>query len=51
MTRAIGKTYLAPELLVSSGITVMAKSLLQKSQQNGDNDASLQCLAEADEED
>lgn len=51
MAPAIGTTYLAPELLVSSGITIMAKGLLQESQQNGDNDASLQGLAEADEED
>ena len=29
----------------------MAKSLLQEGQQNGDNDASLECLTETDEED
>lgn len=29
----------------------MAKSLLQESQQHGDNDASLECLTETDEED
>lgn len=34
-------TYLTPEPLVGNGITVMAKSLLQESQQNGDNDGSL----------
>ena len=37
----MAKTYLAPELLVSSGIIVMAKHLLQESQQDGDNDARL----------
>ena len=36
---------------MNSGITVMAKSLLQESQENGDNDASLECLTETDEED
>lgn len=45
------KTHLAPELFVSRGITIMAKSLFQESQENGDNNASLQCLTEADEED
>ncbi len=45
------KTYLASELLVSGEVTVMAKSLLQESQQHGDDDASLQCLTETDEED
>lgn len=29
----------------------MAKSLLQESQQNGDDDAGFQCLTETDEED
>ena len=29
----------------------MAQGLLQESQQNGDNDARLQCLTETDEED
>lgn len=45
------KRYLAPELFVSRRITIMAQGLLQESQKNGDNDASLQCLAETDEED
>lgn len=47
----MAKTYLTPELPVCSGIAVMAKSLLQESEQNGDNDASLQSLAETNEED
>ena len=29
----------------------MAKGLLQESQENGDNDASLQCLTETNEKD
>ena len=44
-------TYLAPELLVSGEVTVMAKSLLQECQKNGDNDTRFQCLTEQDEED
>ena len=34
-------TYLAPEPFVSGEVIVMAKSLLDESQQDGDNDASL----------
>ena len=45
------KTDLTPELFVSRGITIMAKGLFQESQENGDNDASFQCLTETDEED
>lgn len=45
------KTYLAPKLLISRAVTLVAKSLLQESQQDGDNDARLQCLTEQDEED
>ena len=45
------KTYLAPKLLVSGEVTVVAKRLLEESEENGDNDAGFQCLAEKDEED
>ena len=44
-------TYLAPKLLVSGEVTVVAKRLLEESEENGDNDAGFQCLAEKDEED
>lgn len=37
----MAKTHLAPEPLVGQGITVMAKSLFEESQQNGDNDTGL----------
>lgn len=40
------KTYLAPKLLISRAVTLVAKSLLQESQQDRDNDARLQCLTE-----
>ena len=43
---AIAKTHLAPELLVSRRITVVTKCLLQESQQDRDNDASLQRFTE-----
>ena len=43
-------TYLTPKLFVSDGITVMAQSLLQEGQQNGDNDTRLQCFSKTDEE-
>ena len=45
------KTDLAPQLLVSGEVTIMAKSLFQKSQQDGDNDTRLQCLTKTDKED
>ena len=44
-------TYLAPELLVSREVPIMAKGLLEEGQQDGDNDARFQCLTEQDEED
>lgn len=47
----MAKTYLASKLFVGRAVIVMAKSLLQESQQDGDNDARLQCLTEQDEED
>lgn len=47
---SLSRSYLTLELSVSRRVFVMAKSLLEPSQENRDNNGSLKSLAKADEE-
>ena len=42
--------YLSNKSLICLGVTLRPKRLLQKGKQDGDDDACLQTLSEADEE-
>lgn len=45
------EAHLPNKLFISSGVTVGSQRLLQKSQQNRDNDARLESLPKTDEKD